>query len=120
MAQNALDRRRCERIVGRFSTSLLVDTRGAKLKYPAYVIDLSELGLRLKSEIALSPGQTVEVVFTEPVPSRIVWAGKPRTQQEHEAGLEYLRKSSRASAVPQLSEGENAQRLLVRVPDRDS
>ncbi len=71
-----------------------VKFEGNKHKTRAEFVDPSELGLRLKAEIALIPGQMTGVLSDtttkDPVPSRIVWAGEAGSTQEGEAGLKVV------------------------------
>ena len=59
----------------------------------AVTVDVSELGARIQANLALTPGQMVEVVpvnGSEPVAARVVWVGKPASELEGQAGLEFL------------------------------
>lgn len=102
MVEQVRDRRRSRRIPGRFLISMLVGEPGAKDEYRAFVVDLSELGLRVRTDIELAPGQTVDVVFTEPVLSRVVWSARLGSTQEFEAGLEIVRQPVRAETLQHL------------------
>ncbi len=86
--------RRAKRIPVSAPVAILVKSEGNKHKRREKFIDLSELGLKLKAEIALIPGQMTEVLFDittkDPVPSRIVWAGEAGSTQEGEAGLKVV------------------------------
>jgi hypothetical protein len=61
--------------------------------YDAFTLDVSALGARIKAGISLTPGQVVEVVpidGADPVTGRVVWVGKPASELEGQAGLEFL------------------------------
>ena len=59
----------------------------------ACTVDVSTLGARIRSDLALTPGQMVEVVpvnGAESVAARVVWVGKPASELQGQAGLEFL------------------------------
>ena len=59
----------------------------------ACTVDVSTLGARIRSELALTPGQMVEVVpvnGAESVAARVVWVGNPASELQGQAGLEFL------------------------------
>jgi hypothetical protein len=72
---------------------LYVEAEGETLRQDALAIDLSPMGARLQAGAQLSPGQVVEVVpgeGSDPVSGRVVWVGKPASDMEGQAGLEFL------------------------------
>jgi len=59
----------------------------------AYTLDVTTQGARIEASISLAPGQVVEVIpinGSEPVTGRVVWVGKPASEVEGQAGLEFL------------------------------
>jgi hypothetical protein len=59
----------------------------------ASTLDVSAQGARIQASISLTPGQLVEVVpadGSEPVAGRVVWVGKPASELEGQAGLEFF------------------------------
>ncbi len=86
--------RRSERIFTSIPVTLLVDVDGRKVAWDAYTVDLSQLGVRVRAHVALTPGQTVEVVPSEgpkyAVRSRVVWVGEADSGRDAQAGLEFL------------------------------
>ena len=61
--------------------------------FDACTLDVSPDGARVEAGISLTPGQVVEVVpvnGAEPVTGRVVWVGKPASEMEGQAGLEFL------------------------------
>jgi hypothetical protein len=58
----------------------------------AFTVDVSAQGARIKANISLTPGQVVEVIpadGSDPVTGRVVWVGKPASELEGQAGLEF-------------------------------
>ncbi len=86
--------RRCERIYVRIPITLIVESEGMKVVHEAHTVDLSQRGVRVRSELALSRGQKIEVIPNEDrkyvVPGRVVWVGAAGSEQHSEAGLEFL------------------------------
>ena len=59
----------------------------------ACTLDVSAQGARVQAAIALTPGQVVKVVpgdGSDPVTGRVVWVGKPASDLEGQAGLEFF------------------------------
>jgi hypothetical protein len=72
---------------------LFVETEQTREQCEALTLDVSALGARIEAGISLTPGQVVEVVpgdGAEPVAGRVVWVGKPASEVEGQAGLEFL------------------------------
>ena len=72
---------------------MFVETGGELEKHDALTLDVSEHGARVQAGVSLTPGQVVEVVSTQgndPVRGRVVWVGKPASEMEGQAGLEFL------------------------------
>ena len=74
--------------------TLVIESEGKKVGHPAYMMDVSEQGLRLKTRVPLAPEQTIEIEPNEgpgyAVWGRVIWVGVPQASQEVEAGLEFL------------------------------
>ena len=87
--------RRSDRIFVRLPITLLVDSQNERIAQDAFTVDLSQLGVRVRTDLSLSPGQPVEIFpnrgLKYPIPSRVVWVGETGAQQHGEAGLEFLR-----------------------------
>jgi hypothetical protein len=72
---------------------MFVETERKWEECDAVTLDVSALGARIEAGISLTPGQVVEVVpgdGTDPVAGRVVWVGKPASQVEGQAGLEFF------------------------------
>ena len=85
--------RQSDRKIVKMAVILFVESDGELEKHEALTLDLSTHGARIQSNILLRPGQVVEVVPGEgaiPVPGRVVWVGKPASDLEGQAGLEFL------------------------------
>lgn len=95
MAQDARSSpRRYDRIPVSIPVTLIVDSDGKKVGHPSYMVDVSERGIKLKANVAVTVGQLVDVVPTDgpryAVRSRVVWVGKAGSDQEGRLGLEFL------------------------------
>jgi hypothetical protein len=72
---------------------MFVETEQKREECEAVTLDISALGARIQAGISLTPGQMVEVVpgdGADPVAARIVWVGRPASEVEGQAGLEFL------------------------------
>jgi hypothetical protein len=72
---------------------MFVETEKEWEQCDAVTLDVSAQGARVQAGIALTPGQVVEVVPTDgsdPVTGRVVWVGKPASEVEGQAGLEFI------------------------------
>jgi hypothetical protein len=72
---------------------MFVETEQKREECEAVTLDISALGARIQAGISLTPGQMVEVVpgdGADPVAGRVVWVGKPASEMEGQAGLEFL------------------------------
>jgi hypothetical protein len=61
--------------------------------WDSFTLDVSAQGARIQTGISLTPGQVVEVLpvnGADPVAGRVVWVGKPASELEGQAGLEFL------------------------------
>jgi len=88
------NRRRSERKAVNKPISLLVDSDHSEIANSAFAIDLSELGLRIRSDINLVPGQIVTVIPREgskqAVRSQVIWVGESGSERAGEAGIAFL------------------------------
>ena len=85
--------RRCERRIAKMALIMFVETEQKREECEAVTLDISALGARIQAGISLTPGQMVEVVpgdGADPVAGRVVWVGKPASEMEGQAGLEFL------------------------------
>ncbi len=93
--------RRGKRTPRGISVPLLIEVGGGKGEQPARMLDFSESGIRIKSDCALTPGQTVRIMFGKgegyyAEPCRVAWVGEPGSKREGEAALEFLTRERRA------------------------
>jgi len=62
--------------------------------HTASIVDLSFLGMRVRAEAQLKPGQTVNVTRMTGapaiIPGQVVWVGPPGSNEEGQAGLRYI------------------------------
>jgi hypothetical protein len=85
--------RRSERRIAKIAIVVFVEKESEREGCDAFTVDVSELGARIQAGVSLIPGQMVEVVpvnGSDPVPARVVWVGAPASEQEGQAGLEFL------------------------------
>ena len=85
--------RRCDRKIAKMAVIMFVETEREKEQCEALTLDVSALGARIQAGVSLTPGQVVEVVpgdGADPVAGRVVWVGKPASEVEGQAGLEFL------------------------------
>ena len=97
VAKNAYNvSRGLERVPVSIPVTLVIESEGKKVGHPAYMIDVSAQGLRLKTRVPLAPEQTVEIEPNEGpsyvVRGRVIWVAVPQASQEVEAGLEFLQR----------------------------
>ena len=86
-------RRRTERKVAKIAIVVFVDKETDREGSDAVTVDVSVRGARIQSDLTLTPGQMVEVVpvnGSDPVAARVVWVGKPASELQGQAGLEFL------------------------------
>jgi PilZ domain len=73
---------------------LLVPVDGLAVTGDALVMDLTQVGARVFSNMALAPGQTLRVFPSEgikyAIPGRVVWSRINEAARGNEAGLEFL------------------------------
>jgi len=85
--------RRSERRIAKIAIVVFVDKEHEGQGSDAFTVDVSTLGARIQSDLALTPGQMVEVVpvnGADSVAARVVWVGKPASELQGQAGLEFL------------------------------
>jgi Tfp pilus assembly protein PilZ len=86
--------RRSERIVTSFPVKLLTDVNGQRRQHSAHTLDISKGGVRVRTDAALEPGRTVTIILESehvfPLRGRVVWVNRCETEQEIEAGQEFL------------------------------
>ncbi|MGH9772722.1 MAG: PilZ domain-containing protein [Candidatus Acidiferrales bacterium] len=85
--------RRCERIRVRMPVALVVGSQPPESPSKATTIDFSPLGLCVRSEITLAPGERVGLILSDtpsqPLFCRVVWTGEPGPSGSRDAGLEF-------------------------------
>jgi hypothetical protein len=72
---------------------VFVERESEREGYDAFTLDVSAQGARIQTDIPLTAGQVVQVVpinGADPVTGRVVWVGKPASELEGQAGLEFL------------------------------
>jgi hypothetical protein len=86
--------RRHERTPVNVPVFLIVGPTECQLEHPCRVIEGAKVGLRLKTTVPLTPGQTVLILSGEEaryaVRGRVVWFRKIDPDPEGEAGLEFI------------------------------
>jgi len=88
------DRRRCRRVAVNKQIAVVVDSERDGIANTVFALDMSELGVRIRSKLNLLPGQLVTVIPRagddhQAVRSRVVWVS-PRSDGSGEAGLAFL------------------------------
>jgi len=85
---------RSERIPATVPIRLVVVSEDFSLEREASTIDLSPRGVRVRTPLALLPGDTVGVIplghLRHPIPARVVWSQSAGADQWSLAGLEFL------------------------------
>ena len=82
--------RKFQRYPTKRRSSLLVNRGMKQVRFPSLIVDSSQNGFRLRSNLQLRKGQMVEVILDEALASvrcTVVWVGDPGSKQEGEAGL---------------------------------
>jgi len=72
---------------------MFVETERKWEECDAVTLDFSAYGARIEVGTSLTPGQVVEVDpgdGSDRVTGRVVWVGKPASDMEGQAGLEFL------------------------------
>jgi PilZ domain len=88
------ERRRCRRVAVNKQIVVVVDSDRDGITNHVFALDMSELGVRIRSKVNLLPGQLVTVIPRagndhQAVPSRVVWVSQ-RSDGSGEAGLAFL------------------------------
>jgi D-lyxose ketol-isomerase len=90
----ASNRRRSERKPVARTFVLYVDSDRDQIANSAFAVDLSALGVRIRSTIKLLPGQLVTIVPREgseqAIRSRVIWVGEAGSNRVGEAGIAFL------------------------------
>jgi hypothetical protein len=86
--------RRSDRIYVRMPVEIVVNSEGAKISHAASTVDLSTLGARVQTRVALVPGEQVSFIWhgatPQQLPSQVVWSAPGHSEQWREAGLQFL------------------------------
>ena len=85
--------RRSERSIAKMAIVVFAEREKEWEGCDAFTLDVSAEGARIQASISLAPGQVVEVVpadGSDPVTGRVVWVGKPASEVEGQAGLEFF------------------------------
>jgi len=86
--------RRSQRVSATIPISLWVESEESKTEHDAYTVDLSRHGVRIRTALALYPGEMLGVVPTgdsgRAIPARVVWVHRAESGQGALAGLEFL------------------------------
>ena len=89
-----VERRRCKRVAVNKRIVVVVDSDREGITNTVFALDMSELGVRIRSKVDLLPGQLVTVIPRagndhQAVPSRVVWVSQA-FDGSGEAGLAFL------------------------------
>jgi len=90
---DAADCCRSERIPATVPIRLVVVSDDFSVEREACTVDLSRRGVRVRTPLALLPGDTVGIISTgdrHAIPARVVWAQRAGADQWSLAGLEFL------------------------------
>jgi hypothetical protein len=94
VSTRSANRRRAERRESYKSVALVVDSGHNDIANRSFAVDLSELGVRVRTGLHLELGQSVTVIPCEgeayAVQSRVVWVQGASHSDDHEAGLAFL------------------------------
>jgi PilZ domain len=98
VSTRSANRRRAERSESYKSLAIVVDSGHSEIANRSFAVDLSELGIRVRTGLRLEPGQLVTVIPCEgeayAVRSRVVWVhGEPYSDNQ-EAGLAFMEPQS--------------------------
>jgi len=87
------DHRQYPRIPAERRLMVLFDFAGRGAAREASTVDLSRAGARIRTDIELTPGQSVDLLAknsVNTVPSQVVWVGNTGPDQFREIGLQFL------------------------------
>jgi hypothetical protein len=86
--------RQWERQEAQTPISLVLDSTHFKKDASAVILDVSISGARVRTSLALEPGEWVGVIpkgdFPHAIPSRVVWAREDSTSHWTFAGIEFI------------------------------
>ena len=86
------ERRRSKRTALKKCASLIINHGHQAHRIPCLILDNSQHGFRISRAFRLKRGQLVEVILDEhssdTVRCKVMWIGKPQSEQQGEAGLE--------------------------------
>lgn len=87
------DRRQYPRTPVEKPLTVLFDFAGRGAAREASTVDLSQKGVRIRTDIELTPGQSVDLLAKDAVntvPTQVVWVGKSGSDGVREIGLQFL------------------------------
>jgi len=90
---NVRDDRRYPRMPVEKRLMVLFDFAGRGAVREASTVDLSRKGARIRTDIELTPGQSLDLLAknsVNTVPSRVVWVGNTGPDRVCEIGLQFL------------------------------
>jgi hypothetical protein len=90
---NLHDDRRYARMPVKRHLMVLFDFAGRGAAREASTVDLSRTGTRIRTDIELTPGQSVDLLAknsVNTVPSQVVWVGNTGPDRVREIGLQFL------------------------------
>jgi D-lyxose ketol-isomerase len=103
VSTHSANRRQAERRDSYKTLALLVDSGHSEIANRSFAVDLSQLGIRVRTDLHLEPGQSVTVIPCEgdayAVPSRVIWVHGEPYNGNQEAGLAFLEPQSHSSAL---------------------
>src|SRR5215831_10186243 len=89
-----VDLRQSQRIPTTIPISLVVESEAFKVERQASTIDLSVQGAKVRTPLALLPGETVGIITMgdsrQAIPARVVWAHRVGTDLWSLVGLAFL------------------------------
>jgi hypothetical protein len=90
----AANSRRWERELATIPVRLVLKAENFKADDSAVTVDISPLGVKVRTTLALIPGEWVGVVpkgeFPHAIPARVVWAREDESSHWTFAGLKFL------------------------------
>jgi hypothetical protein len=103
LSMDTANRRRADRRDSNKTLALVVDSEHKDIANRSFALDLSELGIRIRTRLRLQPGQYVTVIPCEgetyAVRSRVIWVHGGTDGDHQEAGLAFLEPQSPESAM---------------------
>lgn len=89
----SIDRRQYPRTLVEKPLTVLFEFAGRGAAREASTVDLSQGGARIRTDIELTPGQSVDILAKDAVntvPSQVVWVSKSGPDGAREIGLQFL------------------------------